>query len=64
METESFGQSALKLCACAARLLGWRPAEFWNATPAELATVLASTGHAPAALSRHELDTMMEQEDA
>lgn len=64
MDTERFGQSALKLCALAARMLGWRPNEFWNATPAELATVLATNGNAPSALSRHELDTMMEQEDA
>ena len=30
----------MQLCGIASSLLGWRPAEFWNATPAELATAL------------------------
>lgn len=63
MEAESFGQSALKLCAVAARTLGWRPADFWDSTPAELACVLAPAGQAPSALSRPELETMMEQDN-
>lgn len=62
MEAARFGQSALRLCTLAARALGWRPAEFWEATPAELATVLATSGQAQAPLSRQELDTMMEQD--
>lgn len=39
-----FGEGAAKLCHAAAMLLGWRPDEFWNATPAELATVLIADG--------------------
>ena len=35
-----FGERALVLSGLAARLLGWRPEEFWQATPAELAAVL------------------------
>ena len=35
-----FGEAAARLCAAAAVLLGWRPDEFWNATPAELALAL------------------------
>jgi hypothetical protein len=35
--TERFGESAAKLSSAASVLLGWRPGEFWNATPAELA---------------------------
>ena len=38
----NFTQSALKLCGQCALLLGWRPAEFWPTTPAELAAVLAA----------------------
>lgn len=38
--TQNFASTALKLCAVSARVLGWRPAEFWAATPAELATAL------------------------
>lgn len=30
-----------RLCALAAQCLGWRPAEFWAATPAELALALS-----------------------
>ena len=36
-----FGESADLLSAIAARLLGWRPTEFWAATPAELVSALA-----------------------
>ncbi|HEX7856706.1 MAG TPA: phage tail assembly chaperone [Sphingobium sp.] len=36
----SFGEAARRLMGVAAVLLGWRPAEFWAATPAELATIL------------------------
>ena len=35
-----FGESACRLAGAAALLLGWRPEDFWNATPAELATAL------------------------
>ena len=38
--SETFGPAALRLCALAARLLGWRPAEFWAATPAELTAIV------------------------
>jgi tail assembly chaperone len=41
-----FSRSAARLAGLAGALLGWRPDEFWNATPAELAAILA-----PAALS-------------
>jgi Phage tail assembly chaperone protein, TAC len=34
------GERAALLAGLAARLLGWRPDEFWRATPAELATAL------------------------
>jgi hypothetical protein len=38
--TASFGEAALRWANLAAQVLGWRPAEFWAATPAELATAL------------------------
>ncbi|WP_324740602.1 phage tail assembly chaperone [Tsuneonella sp. CC-YZS046] len=60
----AFGPAALRLCAFAAQLLGWRPAHFWNATPAELAAALvpcAADGATP--LSRAELQTLLEQEN-
>ena len=35
-----FGENAERLWGLAAAVLGWRPDEFWNATPAELASAL------------------------
>ena len=37
-----FGEAAARLCGAAAMMLGWRPEEFWNATPAELALAFQS----------------------
>ena len=41
--TQPFGAAAARLCGQVALLLGWHPAQFWDATPAELASVLAAT---------------------
>ena len=38
--TQRFGDSAAQLSGAASALLGWRPNEFWNATPMELALAL------------------------
>lgn len=38
--SESFGAAAARLCGAASMMLGWRPHEFWQATPAELANSL------------------------
>lgn len=35
-----FGSAATRLCGAAALLLGWRPGEFWDSTPAELGAAL------------------------
>lgn len=35
-----FAEAAGRLAGIAGWLLGWRPDEFWRATPAELASVL------------------------
>jgi Phage tail assembly chaperone protein, TAC len=40
--TSSFADAASRWCGLAARLLGWRPAEFWSTTPAELAMALSA----------------------
>lgn len=37
---DCFGQCAAGLSSAASMLLGWKPDEFWNATPAELALSL------------------------
>lgn len=56
----NFGETALRLARLTARALGWRPGEFWSATPAELAAILgAEPGEG---LARGDLTRMMEQE--
>jgi uncharacterized phage protein (TIGR02216 family) len=39
-----FGEAAARLSGAASLLLGWRPEEFWNATPAELALAMSFAG--------------------
>lgn len=46
MTDTCFGEIAVRLCSAASGLLGWRPEEFWKATPAELATALDLTSDA------------------
>jgi hypothetical protein len=45
---ELFGEAAARLCNAANILLGWRPNEFWNATPAELALAVQPANAASA----------------
>jgi Phage tail assembly chaperone protein, TAC len=61
--SDSFGAAALGLFGLAARLLGWRPADFWAATPAELIAALVRPGGEPTKLDRGTLEKMMEQDD-
>lgn len=63
MEDQRFGPGALRLCAIAARALGWRPDDFWQATPGELMAILSPPGEASTSLSRGDLTRMMEQEN-
>ena len=60
-----FGAGAQRLAGLAARALGWRPAEFWTATPAELAAALTPVDGTPtlAPLSRDEFNRLMEQDN-
>jgi uncharacterized phage protein (TIGR02216 family) len=56
-----FAEAASRLAGAAALLLGWRPDEFWSATPAELAAVVAAAkGEAAAGLDRAALERLME----
>ncbi len=57
--TKTFGEAALRLAGAAGALFGWRPGEFWAATPAELGTVLgAFAPAAPESVSRDELERL------
>lgn len=58
----TFGAAATRLAGLAARALGWRPAEFWNATPAELVAALAEPAMAFAPVDRATLDRLMEHD--
>ena len=62
--SQRLGPGALRLSGLAARLLHWRPDEFWQATPAELAATLAPYDPAGAPLARTDLTRMMERDDA
>lgn len=64
MSAARFGSAALALCAVAARALGWRPDEFWNATPAELAAALGlHDGTGGTGIDRETLQKLMEHDD-
>ena len=61
----SLADTAPRLCALAAQVLGWRPGEFWSATPAELAMALAPLEDSAAAVpppSRDTIARMMERD--
>lgn len=59
--SETFAQSARQLAGLASRALGWRPADFWETTPAEITAIFANEESAAGqALSRTEFETLME----
>lgn len=58
-----FATGARRLCGIAARLLGWRPDDFWKATPAELAMALDSPAQTGLPPSPSEIQRMMERDN-
>ena len=59
----TFAETARELAGQTALLLGWRPPDFWAATPAELAAIFAvQASIAPPSLSREHLTTLLEQD--
>ena len=56
----NFAASALQLAGQTALLLGWRPDDFWDATPAELATILVALAPTGEAADGATLSQMME----
>ena len=58
----NFADGAARLAGLAPRVLGWRPDEFWRATPAELAAILAPAEGDAAPLGRDELARLMERD--
>ena len=56
-------ETARELAGQTALLLGWRPPDFWAATPAELAAIFAvQASIAPPSLSRDDLTTLLERD--
>jgi uncharacterized phage protein (TIGR02216 family) len=55
-----FAAAAGRLAGLAGALLRWRPHEFWRATPAELAAVLAAMAPEEATASSSDLARLME----
>ena len=54
-----FGARAVAFSGLAARALGWRPAEFWSATPAELAWALREGDETVSWVSADELTELL-----
>jgi hypothetical protein len=61
--SDRFTPGAARLAGLIPRALGWRPDDFWNATPAELTSIFAS-GEAEQSepLSRNDLERLLERE--
>ena len=59
-ETRLFAGSAARLAGIAGALLGWRAGEFWAATPAELAGVIAVLAPEETGASSGDLARLME----
>ncbi|MEE4201059.1 phage tail assembly chaperone [Erythrobacter sp.] len=63
-EPADFRASTNRWFALAARLFGWRPRDFWQATPAELIAALTQpdTDEGLAAPGRETIERMMERD--
>lgn len=63
MTDNRLGPAAIKLAGVMARVAGWRPGEFWAATPADVRAVLAGwvEGGDDAGVDRMVLTAMMER---
>jgi hypothetical protein len=57
----TFTDVASKLAGQTALLLGWRPDDFWNATPAELACIFSAVSSDSDTADSQTLNTLMEQ---
>lgn len=60
--TGTLADAAMRLAGTAARLLSWRPADFWQATPAELVHSLTAPTQAGLPPTRTEIERMMERD--
>ncbi|MBA4161949.1 MAG: phage tail assembly chaperone [Novosphingobium sp.] len=61
--SQRFGPGAVRLAGLAARALGWRPEDFWGATPAELVSILVPDVQLGQPMARDDLNRMMERDN-
>jgi uncharacterized phage protein (TIGR02216 family) len=54
----TFGEKAAELAGFATSLLGWRPHEFWDCTPAELATALGDEQQEAQSMDRDSVERL------
>ena len=60
-----FADGAVRLAGFAGAVLGWSPAAFWRATPAELAAVvMAASGGGAAAMTPPDAVTLARMREA
>jgi urease alpha subunit len=60
--SQTFASRAETLAAIAARILGWRPHEFWQATPADLSLCLGPPDESDSPPTHEEIRRMIEQD--
>ena len=60
--SEAFAPGAQRLCGLAVRALGWRPHEFWSATPSELASALVPPAETDLPPDRATIARMIERD--
>jgi hypothetical protein len=60
--TDNFTQQATRLAGLTGALLGWRPAEFWASTPAELATILTALSPDSTNPADHDLISLLKEQ--
>ena len=57
----TFAERAVELAGFASMILGWRPADFWESTPAELASALGQDGREPERIDRSAVERLRAQ---
>ncbi|MGB3738515.1 MAG: phage tail assembly chaperone [Pontixanthobacter sp.] len=58
-----FADDARRAAGFAAQALGWRPGEFWAATPADLRNAVHTPTNEAGGMTRDALHSMIERDD-
>ena len=57
----TFAERAVELAGFASMVIGWRPADFWESTPAELASALGQDGRESERIDRSAVERLRAQ---